>query len=423
VTSAGIVMVSAIGNDGPNSGTLNNPADMPDVVGVGGIGYDDKVAPFSSRGVTTWELPAGAGRTKPDIVAYGRDVQGSRMDGGCRSLSGTSVAAPVVAGAVALLASTVPVATRWHASGGVLNPASMKQALLEGARRLPGVPATEQGAGALDLAASAALLANYTPKASVFPATIDHTAAACPHAWPHCGVALHAGAMPRIVNITILNALGVSGALAAPPTFTPTDAGGAHLDVRFAWGADLWPWSGWLGVYLRAAETGVAFTGTASGTIKFTVTSPADGVHPARSSAVSIPVAVLVAPPPPREKRLLWDQFRSVRYPPAYMPRDALEVGGSGDGGGGVGTQAAKARSTPPSLSLSRSSTTSWTGTATTPTQTCTARSTRCAARGMRWICWGRPPPASTLPITAPCSSSTRRTNSMTQKSTNWRPT
>ena len=241
--------------------------------------------------------------------------------------------------------------------------------------------------------------------------------------WRERGVALHAGAMPRIVNITILNALGVSGALAAPPTFTPTDAGGAHLDVRFAWGADLWPWSGWLGVYLRAAETGVAFTGTASGTIKFTVTSPADGVHPARSSAVSIPVAVLVAPPPPREKRLLWDQFRSVRYPPAYMPRDALEVGGSGDGGGGVGTQAAKARSTPPSLSLSRSSTTSWTGTATTPTQTCTARSTRCAARGMRWICWGRPPPASTLPITAPCSSSTRRTNSMTQKSTNWRPT
>ena len=27
-----------------------------------------------------------------------------------------------------------------------------------------------------------------------------------------------------------------------------------------------------------------------------------------------------------REKRVLWDQFHSLRYPPAYLPRDALEV-------------------------------------------------------------------------------------------------
>lgn len=45
---------------------------------------------------------------QPDVVAYGRDVMGSRIQGGCRSLSGTSVASPVVAGAVCLLASTVP---------------------------------------------------------------------------------------------------------------------------------------------------------------------------------------------------------------------------------------------------------------------------------------------------------------------------
>ena len=45
---------------------------------------------------------------QPDVVAYGRDVLGSRIQGGCRSLSGTSVASPVVAGAVCLLASVVP---------------------------------------------------------------------------------------------------------------------------------------------------------------------------------------------------------------------------------------------------------------------------------------------------------------------------
>ena len=47
-------MVSAIGNDGPLYGTLNNPADMMDVIGVGGINFQDEVARFSSRGMTTW---------------------------------------------------------------------------------------------------------------------------------------------------------------------------------------------------------------------------------------------------------------------------------------------------------------------------------------------------------------------------------
>lgn len=49
----------------------------------------------------------GYGRLKPDIVTYGSQVKGSNVRGGCRSLSGTSVASPVVAGAVTLIASGV----------------------------------------------------------------------------------------------------------------------------------------------------------------------------------------------------------------------------------------------------------------------------------------------------------------------------
>lgn len=64
ITSAGILMISAIGNDGPLYGTLNNPADQNDVIGVGGIDYNDKIASFSSRGMSTWELPRGYGRAK-----------------------------------------------------------------------------------------------------------------------------------------------------------------------------------------------------------------------------------------------------------------------------------------------------------------------------------------------------------------------
>ena len=298
-------MISAIGNDGPNWGTLNNPGDAADVIGVGGIDYSDAIAPFSSRGYTTWELPGGAGRVKPDVVTYGKDVLGSRIDGGCRPLSGTSVAAPVVAGAVCLLASTLPPAARWHADGGVLNPASMKQALVEGADRLAGVRSAEQGGGKLNVTRSAEILKAYTPRASAFPPVIDHTAAACPYAWPHCGVPLYATAMPRIVNVTLLNGLGVSGRVVGAPTFTPADAGGALLDVRTAVPADLWPWSGHLGVYLRVKPEGVAFTGRASGNITLTVASDGDAAHGPRESRVVIPVAVDIAPPPPRAKRVL----------------------------------------------------------------------------------------------------------------------
>ena len=59
LTANNIIMVSAIGNDGPLYGTLNNPADQSDVIGVGGIDYGDHIASFSSRGMSTWEIPHG----------------------------------------------------------------------------------------------------------------------------------------------------------------------------------------------------------------------------------------------------------------------------------------------------------------------------------------------------------------------------
>ena len=63
VTSNGIILVSAIGNDGPAYGTLNSPADLMDVIGVGGLDYNDNIATLSSRGMSTFELPLGADRS------------------------------------------------------------------------------------------------------------------------------------------------------------------------------------------------------------------------------------------------------------------------------------------------------------------------------------------------------------------------
>lgn len=122
---------------------------------------------------------------------------------------GTSVASPVVAGAVCLLASTVPEAIRWT----ILNPASMKQALHAGADRLPDLNIYEQGAGRLNLLDSYVFLQDYQPHASVHPSVLDFTD--CPYMWPFCTQPLYAGAMPVMFNATVLNPLGVVGRCAA----------------------------------------------------------------------------------------------------------------------------------------------------------------------------------------------------------------
>jgi hypothetical protein len=80
------VVVSAIGNDGPLYGTLNNPADQYDTIGVGGVTDRGGMAKFSSRGMSTWELPHGYGRFKPDLVALGSTVLGSKVRCGGGSL-------------------------------------------------------------------------------------------------------------------------------------------------------------------------------------------------------------------------------------------------------------------------------------------------------------------------------------------------
>jgi len=159
---AGVTVVVSAGNAGPIAGTITMPGDDPFVVTVGAIDdtgtaspADDSMSSWSSCGPTAFDALA-----KPDLVAPGRHMISLRSPGSTLDtlyptrevtapgavtadyfmLSGTSMAAPLVAGAVALILEKDP----------TLNPRQVKQRLVSGVTPLTfGTPMT-RGAGMLN---------------------------------------------------------------------------------------------------------------------------------------------------------------------------------------------------------------------------------------------------------------------------------
>jgi serine protease AprX len=96
--SLGVVVVNAAGNEGSTSWhKIFPPADGDSVIAVGAVDLTGTITSFSSRG------PTADGRIKPDVCALGQQDYVANYAGGYALLSGTSFAAPLIAGGIALL--------------------------------------------------------------------------------------------------------------------------------------------------------------------------------------------------------------------------------------------------------------------------------------------------------------------------------
>jgi uncharacterized repeat protein (TIGR01451 family) len=98
--AAGVVPVFAAGNPSVGSGSIGSPGSAPEAITVGATDAGDVVASFSGRGPSFYE-----GEQKPELSAPGVNIRSTVPNGGYANFSGTSMAAPHVAGLVALMVS------------------------------------------------------------------------------------------------------------------------------------------------------------------------------------------------------------------------------------------------------------------------------------------------------------------------------
>ncbi|MEV6966530.1 S8 family serine peptidase [Hamadaea sp. NPDC051192] len=168
----GSLFVIAAGNAGPE--TIAAPGAAADALTVGAVDKKDRLATFSSTGPLTV-----TGAIKPDISAPGVDITAARSQqmttgsGWYRTISGSSMATPHVAGAAAILVQRHP---DWPA-------ARLKDALMSSSKGLAYSP-YQVGAGRVDVAAAITQTVQATGSVFLGNFTWPHEAADAPVSKP-----------------------------------------------------------------------------------------------------------------------------------------------------------------------------------------------------------------------------------------------
>jgi subtilisin family serine protease len=169
VRAAGIVTVHSAGNGGPNCATVTTPAATYDAsFTVGATDSQNLIADLSSRGPV---MVDGSGRLKPDVVAPGINVHSSIPGNGYAFLSGTSMAAPHVAGLVALLISAQPdLAGRVNALEEIITQSALGRTTTQacGGDTATSVPNNTYGWGRIDALAAYQLLGTNIDQHEIF---------------------------------------------------------------------------------------------------------------------------------------------------------------------------------------------------------------------------------------------------------------
>lgn len=101
--NAGSLVVLSAGNFGPNYFTVGSPANSKYALTVGNCYPAGFINNTSSRGVTLPSLIL-----KPEVIAPGTEINSCSLNSGYKTLSGTSMSAPYVAGMAALLLQKYP---------------------------------------------------------------------------------------------------------------------------------------------------------------------------------------------------------------------------------------------------------------------------------------------------------------------------
>lgn len=199
VRAAGIMVVAAASNYGSSCSTVREPIAIYDTVySIGATDSVGDIASFSSRGPVTVD---GSGRRKPDLTAPGEDVYSTVRGTGYGYMSGTSMASPHVAGAVALLWTARPeLRGDIDATEALLN-ATAESVNTTACSSPEGVPNNVYGWGRLDVWAAVESLAG--PPGALAGAVRDATTLA-----PVADAHVEAAFSPQVTLATTTDAQG-----------------------------------------------------------------------------------------------------------------------------------------------------------------------------------------------------------------------